>query len=718
MKTLLGAVMVVWLAVGPPLFAATKTPVLARVELKDSLTKFPLPVRALLRDATGRDYALVIAQPTELNRAGWAYRVLDGNASVEAYIIARPMRDGARAAMTGRFHVVEDDDAQWIVRLRPKQDATALGDAGFAMARLSAKPLVWTRAAPRPMARAAAAFTSNAWVAAMMSNTTSNYLVSLMSQVTGEEPSPANGELRMISTRNTAVAAVGRATGFCREFLSALGLSAEYQAWSASGYVGVNVVATQPGTTTPDEQVLIVAHLDNMPSSGRAPGADDNASGSCAVLAAAAMLSQCRFERTIRYVLFTGEEQWLLGSDAYATAAAGAGDNIQAVLNLDMIAWDSTGGPSLLLYTHSTDHPNYANDLAIATTFTNVVTTYGLGGKLDPLITPDSGMIYSDHSSFWNNGYPAILAIEHYGSDFNTNYHKVNDSLANININYFTAFAQVAVGTIAHLAGPVEPRPFDVVRVISGDWSATNRSFGASLFHAVHIAGAAETNDAFDTTYASLPANTNNAWPVIVTQPGNDDLSTDCRDSASESIFRGDLIMSSPYGTPVSCTNRLRFVFLTPPATNRVYTVRITADGGFLCVTNVRSLAEGGGFIELPPPANVTNGTVYGTCDLAARFLDRDPGRIGWRISSITDTQVVLAARTQIGTRTFNEIAANTNLLAPVAWTWFGAITNDVAPSAANFEEGWELVPMPVNVPAYPNPSALFFRLRRAWSPP
>jgi len=705
--------------VSSPVFAAGPPPVLARVELKKPLEHFPLSARALLRDGAGTDYALVIARSSDLDRAGWPYRILDRNASAGAYVIARPMREDARRTMADRVTVVEDDGAQWIVRLRSEQDTMELADAGFAIARLSARPLRRTRAAPQPMLRASESFTSNAWVAAMISNTSSSYLLSLMSQIADEEPAPASGELRMISSRHTTAApTLNRAIGFCREFFAALGLSTEYQLWTAGGYRGTNVVATQIGVSAPEEQVLIVAHLDDMPASGRAPGADDNASGSCAVLAAAAILSQWRFERTVRYVLFSGEEQGLLGSAAYAAAAADAGDNIQAVVNLDMIAWDGSGGPTAVLYTHSTNHPNYAAELAMAVTFTNVVAAYGLAERLQPVIVPDSGMTYSDHASFWNEGYPAILAIEHYPEDFNPYYHTFNDSLAHINTNYFTAFAQAAVGALAHLAGPVEPRPFDVVRVISGDWSATNRSFGAAIFHAVHREGAGETNDAFDVTYASLPANTNLAWPVLVTQPDGEDLVTDCRAATSESLFRGDLIMASPFGASVSCTNRLRFVFLTPPSPHRIYTARIRSDGGFLCVTHLRSLAANGGFVELPPLWNVTNGAVYGACDIAARFLEFDPSRIGLRIASMADTQVVLGARTQIGTRTFDEVAVNTNLLAPEFWTWFPASTNDVAPTTANFEEGWEEVLLAVDVTPYPNPTGLFFRLRRAWAVP
>ena len=72
-------------------------------------------------------------------------------------------------------------------------------------------------------------------------------------------------------------------------------------------------------------------------------GADDNASGSTGVMVAAEILSQYEFERTIRYVFFTGEEQGLYGSREYADLVAGAGDNIVAVYNMDMIAWNADG---------------------------------------------------------------------------------------------------------------------------------------------------------------------------------------------------------------------------------------------------------------------------------------------------------------------------------------------------------------------------------------
>lgn len=188
-----------------------------------------------------------------------------------------------------------------------------------------------------------------------------------------------------------------------------------------------------------------------MPSSGVAPGADDNASGSAAVLISAKIMASREFERTVKFVLFTGEEQGLLGSSFYASQAAAAGENIVAVYNMDMISWDSKNGPTLRLHTRTVNNPGYSADFALANQFVDVVNTYGFSSLLTPIITP-SGDPYSDHASFWDNGFPSILAIEDDTDDFTPYYHTVGDTLASINKIYFTNYLKASVGTAAHLA--------------------------------------------------------------------------------------------------------------------------------------------------------------------------------------------------------------------------------------------------------------------------
>lgn len=95
-----------------------------------------------------------------------------------------------------------------------------------------------------------------------------------------------------------------------------------------------NTVAEIRGSEHPDEFVLLGAHLDSW---DLATGATDNGAGAIAVLEAARILeaSGAKPKRSIRFVLFTGEEEGLLGSQAYAAEHAGEADHCQAVLVLD-----------------------------------------------------------------------------------------------------------------------------------------------------------------------------------------------------------------------------------------------------------------------------------------------------------------------------------------------------------------------------------------------
>ena len=175
-----------------------------------------------------------------------------------------------------------------------------------------------------------------------------------------------------------------------------------------------------------------------------APGADDNASGSVGVLIAADILSQYSFDCTIRYALFTGEEQGLYGSEAYAQYVSSQGDDIEGVLNLDMIAYNTRFSPPVIeLHTR----PSNQSDLAIANLFDDVIDAYNLG--LIPQIVQD-GISASDHYSFWQHGYPAILGIEDF-EDFTPHYHTTDDQVETLNITYFTQFVKAAVGTMAHM---------------------------------------------------------------------------------------------------------------------------------------------------------------------------------------------------------------------------------------------------------------------------
>jgi peptidase M28-like protein len=104
-----------------------------------------------------------------------------------------------------------------------------------------------------------------------------------------------------------------------------------------------NVVATLKGTDPNDNRIFIISgHLDNMrtnvmDSTGDAPGANDDASGTAAVMESARVMSKYSFPTTVIFVAVSGEEQGLLGSTYMAEKAKKENLNIEAVLNNDIM---------------------------------------------------------------------------------------------------------------------------------------------------------------------------------------------------------------------------------------------------------------------------------------------------------------------------------------------------------------------------------------------
>ena len=255
-----------------------------------------------------------------------------------------------------------------------------------------------------------------------------------------------NSEPYTITTRHTySGLPIQKATQFAAEQLAGFGLEVEVDAWQAGHQPKHH---RHPARSKPARRDLFLsAHLDNMPPGPHAPGADDNASGASAVLLAAELLSQLQPECTFQFALWTGEEQGLLGSAAWAKTAAAQDKDIRGVLNLDMIAYDSDEAPIVDLHARS-DLPG---SVALARLFAGVVDTYALNLEPDVLVDDWLGD-YSDNKRFWDEGYSAILAIED-NDDFTPYYHTTDDTLATLNMPYFTEFARASLGTFLHMSG-------------------------------------------------------------------------------------------------------------------------------------------------------------------------------------------------------------------------------------------------------------------------
>jgi hypothetical protein len=701
--------------------------VLARIDIQGPVTGIALPVYAHLRDQAGQEYVLVCADAGQLARTGLRVQLLETPAMPENYLLARPMRAGTVESVRAGIRVVHDDGVQWIVHATA-QEGEALAESGFALARLPQDPIRWMQpgtgilSQPGPFQRLQE-LVYDPLVAEMIRLVQTNRLSALMRRITGMEPEVTGGDLYAIATRHSnSGRPIGKSTQFIYEHLQALGLDVRFHNWSS----GRNVVGTLRGGVRSNEIVVIVAHLDNMPGGSVAPGADDNGSGTAGVLLAAEIFRQFHFERTIRFLLVTGEEQGLLGSAAYAIDALNAADHLVAVFNMDMISWDSNSDGVLDLYTRSTSDPGYSNDLAIASTFTFVAAQYPMMTPLAPRIFPNSSVWYSDHSSFWNRGFPAVLAIEAYNTDaykdFNPYYHTTNDTFLHFNMPYFNSFVSASLGTVAHLALPVERVPLDLLEV-ANTAAVPGNGIGVGSFYARHLTNATETgSDSLDQSWAAAPAQTNSFWLKFQTAP---DLRTDTRPVTSETLFSGVLSVVASNPALFSCTNRLRFDFLTPTLADRIYLARIHISGqytatsnDFDCVTNLRFVVAGGGYLDLPSLFNVSHGVIYGTCEIATRFRDTDRSNCAFQSVSMDGSQMVIAATAQLGTRIEDQIEVSTNLLQTNGWHFLVSETNTIAPTDDSFESGWTPVVQRIGTSSLTNSAASYFRFRRVWVEP
>ena len=103
-----------------------------------------------------------------------------------------------------------------------------------------------------------------------------------------------------------------------------------------------NVVATIHGRRKPEDIYMVIAHFDSISKQPEisAPGADDNASGTAAVLEIARILKDVQLDSSIQFGIFSNEEQDGLGSKHFAKKARKQGLRIKGCINLDVIGYN------------------------------------------------------------------------------------------------------------------------------------------------------------------------------------------------------------------------------------------------------------------------------------------------------------------------------------------------------------------------------------------
>jgi hypothetical protein len=242
--------------------------------------------------------------------------------------------------------------------------------------------------------------------------------------------------------------------------LQVLGFSPTLQAFD-SGH-GDNIVLEIPGQTNPASYVVLGAHYDSRNLSGAtqsAPGADDNATGSSALLEIARILSTAgTFENTWRLVWFAGEEYGLLGSEFNADQSASAGHDIIAMLNTDMNAYRAPGDVRDCDFVINNTSSSLRSFCA-ATSALYVPSWASVEGSLT------AGT--SDHASYNSAGFPAAFFFEDAGQYY-SQIHTASDAYPT-STNDFLLAEMITKGILASAAVLADPIDLAIAHVPLSD---------------------------------------------------------------------------------------------------------------------------------------------------------------------------------------------------------------------------------------------------------
>lgn len=207
---------------------------------------------------------------------------------------------------------------------------------------------------------------------------------------------------------------------------------------------GTNMVGYLPGSQNPNSAILISAHFDHIGSRNGSicPGADDNASGTAAVLQLAAYFKDHPPAHTLIFALFDGEERGLWGSEAFAANPPIPLAQIELVYNLDMIA-QGTKGRIFVGGTSLSDYPTSTN------TFLRTTLMQGFSGS-KVTVVPDfeKYIAQSDQYPFSERGVPFLFFCV---GDDSPYYHTPKDTFESIPKVFYWATVEAILETLLRL---------------------------------------------------------------------------------------------------------------------------------------------------------------------------------------------------------------------------------------------------------------------------
>ena len=227
---------------------------------------------------------------------------------------------------------------------------------------------------------------------------------------------------------------------FLRESLTAMGYAVEAHGYRQNGE---NLIARLPASRATAEWILVGAHMDSV----RNAGADDNGSGSTAVLEAAAVMQGLADRQVnVMFAWFDEEELGLVGSEAMARDFRKQGLKLTSVHTVDMLGYDADKDRKVEI-----ERP----DGGLWDYYQMINKTHALGL---PLARTNSGS--TDHVAFRDEGFTAVgLCEEWAGGDTTPHYHRKTDAFDTVDVEYLAKGTQLLVAAVADLARKVPAPP-------------------------------------------------------------------------------------------------------------------------------------------------------------------------------------------------------------------------------------------------------------------
>jgi hypothetical protein len=291
-------------------------------------------------------------------------------------------------------------------------------------------------------------------------------IVDMISQVNASLLHEYHDGLMRFGPRYTGSLNCSLASQYIYDSFEDMDLDVAFHNWSYDGYTSRDVVATlygaDPNSTA---EYVLCGHFDTVAG---APGADDDGSGTAAVLAIASVLHQYEFNHTIRFITFSGEEVGTYGSFTYARDASHRGDNIVAVLNMDMIGYaSSTEGGRILRFfppTRSRWIADYATEVA-----------QKYVDEIDMTVDILPNYRGSDHQAFVDYGYDAVWIAHQDGYPWG---HSPNDTADHLNWSYYVKATKLMLAITAEIA----QKPIDVQVVLQRPYEGYTYLFNHPVF--------------------------------------------------------------------------------------------------------------------------------------------------------------------------------------------------------------------------------------------